>query len=247
MPPVSALELGEMIVKHIEGKKGLPGYCVGVEVVNGYLNFRVKGQLKKGKDPIHSDTKSTEGTASKATKANKSEFGSISCRAIGVFRSCFKEKYGTPRQGAVARDARGHLELYSWVPPESLEGLDGFSHVWLIFWFHKNTNKVTSAKVSAPRLNGGKVGVFASRAPHRINPIGQTLAVVEKVDISAKRVYFSGIDLIEGTPILDIKPLHPGINPNPNPNLQLSLTALLLPLIALLLSLTALLLPLTAL
>eukprot|EP00466_Bigelowiella_natans_P021103 jgi/Bigna1/43930/e_gw1.86.73.1 len=139
-------------------------------------------------------------------------------RPIGKFRSCFKEKYGTPRQGAVAKNTRGHVQFYSWVPPDSLDGLEAFSHAWLVFWFHRNTNKVggwvVSGKVKAPRLQGESVGIFASRSPHRINPIGQSLAGGSRnpsfgtwhVDTEPTL----RIDLIEGTPILDLKPLHPG-------------------------------------
>jgi len=114
----------------------------------------------------------------------------VTMRPIGRFRSCFKEKYGTPRQGPVARGTRGYIELESWVPADSLDGLQEFSHCWIIFWFHQNTNKVVGSKVRAPRLFGDNIGVFASRAPHRFNPIGQTLAGVSYVATSESDCWY---------------------------------------------------------
>ncbi len=90
---------------------------------------------------------------------------------------------------------------------EGLEGLSEFSHVWLIFVFHKNANKRVHAKVHPPRLDGDKIGVFATRSPHRPNPIGLSVVKLEK--IQGNSLYLSGIDLIDGTPILDIKPYVP--------------------------------------
>ncbi|XP_060055103.1 tRNA (adenine(37)-N6)-methyltransferase isoform X2 [Erinaceus europaeus] len=83
-------------------------------------------------------------------------------------------------------------------------GLEQFSHIWVLFVFHKNGHLSCKAKVQPPRLNGAKVGVFATRSPHRPSAIGLTLAKLEKVEGGA--VYLSGIDMIHGTPILDIKP-----------------------------------------
>ncbi|XP_054979661.1 tRNA (adenine(37)-N6)-methyltransferase isoform X2 [Sorex araneus] len=83
-------------------------------------------------------------------------------------------------------------------------GLEQFSHVWILFVFHKNGHLSCKAKVQPPRLNGAKTGVFSTRSPHRPNAIGLTLARLEKVEDGA--VYLSGIDMIHGTPVLDIKP-----------------------------------------
>lgn len=77
----------------------------------------------------------------------------------------------------------------------------------LLFIFHKNTNKTIKAKVKPPRLNGGKVGVFASRSPHRPNPIGLTLAKLD--GIHGNTLYLSGIDILDGTPVVDVKPYIP--------------------------------------
>ncbi|MBI5201064.1 MAG: tRNA (N6-threonylcarbamoyladenosine(37)-N6)-methyltransferase TrmO [Elusimicrobia bacterium] len=132
----------------------------------------------------------------------------MNVRPIGVLRSCFKEKFGTPRQPHLAPGASATLTLdAAHVPEQSLAGLDGFSHVWLLSWFHLNTNKKPLPKVHPPRLQGGKVGLFASRSPHRPNPIGLSLARLEKID--GATLHLSGIDLVDGTPILDVKPYIP--------------------------------------
>lgn len=83
-------------------------------------------------------------------------------------------------------------------------GLEQFSHVWILFVFHKNGHLSYKAKVQPPRLNGAKTGIFSTRSPHRPNAIGLTLAKLERVEGGA--VYLSGIDMIHGTPVLDIKP-----------------------------------------
>lgn len=126
-------------------------------------------------------------------------------RPIGLLESCFKEKFGTPRQAGLVSASFARLKLHArYAPEHSLEGLEKFSHVWLLSWFHMNTNKSFRPKIHPPRLKGGKIGTFASRSPHRPNPIGLSLARLERV--AGDTLYLSGIDLIDGTPILDIKP-----------------------------------------
>lgn len=129
---------------------------------------------------------------------------------IGHLKSVFKFKNGTPRQAGVCSTARGILTINKSVfnnPEHSLEGLEEFSHAWIIFIFHKNNNACVKAKVRPPRLNGKRIGVFATRAPYRPNPIGLTLAKIER--ISGAEIHFSGIDLLDGTPVLDVKPFIP--------------------------------------
>ena len=129
-------------------------------------------------------------------------------QAIGVLESCFREKFGTPRQPHLVPASTARLRVLPRYNPEhSLAGLAEFSHVWLLSWFHLNTNKTFHPKIHPPRLKGGKIGVFASRSPHRPNPIGLSLAKLEKVE--GDTLYLSGIDLIDGTPILDVKPYLP--------------------------------------
>lgn len=126
-------------------------------------------------------------------------------KPIGYIESCYKDKFGTPRQPGLAPSAWSKLIIDgSLQPQEALDGLDGFSHCWLIFTFHANTNKKYHAKVHPPRLEGKTIGVFATRSPHRPNPIGLSLVKIEKIEKDS--IYFSGADLIDGTPILDLKP-----------------------------------------
>ncbi len=135
-------------------------------------------------------------------------------RSIGTVQSCYPDKFGTPRQPGLAPAARAFLQLQPDVQPEfSLERLCEFSHLWVIFVFHKNTDARFHAKVHPPRLGGASVGVFASRSPHRPNPIGLSLVKIESVEVGG--VWVSGVDLIEGTPILDIKPYLPAVEAVP--------------------------------
>jgi tRNA-Thr(GGU) m(6)t(6)A37 methyltransferase TsaA len=129
---------------------------------------------------------------------------------IGTIESCFRDKFGTPRQPGLVPEATAQLRLRPDLQPEiCLQGLEGFSHVWLIFWFHLNKISQYHAKVHPPRLEGKSVGLFATRTPHRPNPLG--LSLVRLVRIENSILYFSGIDLVDGTPVLDIKPYLPEI------------------------------------
>lgn len=127
---------------------------------------------------------------------------------IGFIETPFKEKFGTPRQPGLTPSSWGVLKLRPGLNLfGSLEGLEGFSHAWLIFVFHENTNKAVRAKIHPPRMEGEKIGLFATRTPHRPNPIGLSAVKIEKVE--ANTIYFSGVDLVDGTPILDLKPYLP--------------------------------------
>jgi len=129
-------------------------------------------------------------------------------KVIGVLESCFQEKFGTPRQPHLVPGSFARLKIYpQYAPEHSLSGLSEFSHVWLLSWFHLATNKTFHPKIHPPRLKGGKIGVFASRSPHRPSPIGLSLTKLERVEKDT--LYLSGIDLISGTPILDVKPYLP--------------------------------------
>jgi tRNA-Thr(GGU) m(6)t(6)A37 methyltransferase TsaA len=129
-------------------------------------------------------------------------------KVIGTLRSCFREKFGTPRQPHLVPGATATLKIERQFQPEqSLVGLSGFSHVWLLSYFHLNTNTRFSAKVHPPRLQGETIGLFASRSPHRPSPIG--LSVARLVKISGDTLHLSAIDLVDGTPILDVKPYVP--------------------------------------
>ena len=141
---------------------------------------------------------------------------------VGSISSCYRQCIGTPRQGALVPSSRAQLTLTTNMSPEILDGLEEFTHLWLTFKFHLNTNclkeakafygtpqnnrKFTfKAKIFPPMLKQKK-GVFATRSPHRPNPIGVTLARIERVDKYSRSVFLSACDLVDGTPVLDIKP-----------------------------------------
>lgn len=129
-------------------------------------------------------------------------------RIVGVLRSCFREKFGTPRQPRLTPHATAELTIAKeFLPEHSLVGLSGFSHVWLISYFHLNTNKKFLPKIHPPRLRGETIGLFASRAPHRPTPLG--LSVARLVRVEGDTLHLCGIDLVDGTPILDVKPYIP--------------------------------------
>ena len=128
---------------------------------------------------------------------------------IGFVRSCFKEKFAIPRQPQLAPAARGVLELLApFDQGEAVQGLERVSHVWLLFLFHQALEDKPRLKVRPPRLGGNQsLGVFASRATHRPNGIGQSVVKLDRVEPS--RLWLSGIDLLDGTPVLDVKPYVP--------------------------------------
>ncbi len=134
---------------------------------------------------------------------------------IGFIETPFKEKFGTPRQPSLVPSSWGVLKLRPGLNLfGALDGLEGFSHAWLIFVFHENSNKTVRAKIHPPRMDGEKMGLFATRTPHRPNPIGLSAVKIEKVEAST--IYFSGVDLVDGTPILDLKPYLPSADSIPD-------------------------------
>ena len=135
-------------------------------------------------------------------------------KSIGICRSCFPHRNGTPRQPLLVPSGRAYIDLDKAVPPAALDSLDQFSHCWILFVFDQNTDmhSVTSkttvrGKIRPPQLAGKKVGVFSTRSPHRPNNIG--LSVAQIVNVSGRRVELRGIDLIDGTSVIDIKPYLP--------------------------------------
>ncbi|UCJ16399.1 tRNA (N6-threonylcarbamoyladenosine(37)-N6)-methyltransferase TrmO [Pseudomonas sp. MM211] len=128
---------------------------------------------------------------------------------IGYVRSCFKEKFAIPRQPQLAPAARGVLELCApFDQGDAVQGLEQVSHVWLLFLFHQALEDKPRLKVRPPRLGGNRaIGVFATRATHRPNGIGQSVVRLDRVE--SGRLWLSGIDLLDGTPVLDVKPYVP--------------------------------------
>lgn len=134
---------------------------------------------------------------------------------IGHIRTPFSCKNATPRQPSVCTDGSATLRINKAVfnnPHHSLEKLEEFSHIWLLFVFDRNKRLDDGSfsyksKVCPPRLNGTSVGVFSTRSPHRPCPIGLSLVRLNK--IQGDTVHVLGVDLVDGTPILDIKPYIP--------------------------------------
>jgi len=134
---------------------------------------------------------------------------------IGIIKSCYPDKFGVPRQSGLVKKAYSELKIKSEFQPEiSLQGLEGYSHLWIQFVFHLNNSARFHAKVHPPRMEGESIGVFATRSPHRPNNIG--LSLVELVEIKDDTLILAGADLVDGTPVLDIKPYLPHIESVPN-------------------------------
>ena len=142
-------------------------------------------------------------------------------RPIGVLRSCFSRRNGTPRQPLLVPAARAELVLRADLSGDYLEGLGQYTHCWVLYIFHENTNlrrlwqggggnggtDGQPAKVRVPRLDGGRLGVFATRTPHRPCPVG--LSVARVLSVEGRTLILGGADIVDGSPILDIKPYVP--------------------------------------
>jgi tRNA-Thr(GGU) m(6)t(6)A37 methyltransferase TsaA len=136
-----------------------------------------------------------------------------SFQPIGTIRSCFPEKFGIPRQPGLAPDATAVLEIHRpYVNHEAFRDLELFSHVWILFVFHQCLRAEWKATVRPPRLGGNqRVGVFASRSGFRPNPIGQSAVELKSIEKEPGKIslHLKGVDLLDGTPVLDVKPYLP--------------------------------------
>ena len=144
------------------------------------------------------------------------ELAPITLTPVGVIRSCFKEKFGIPRQPGLVPEAEATLELVPpYNRPEAVRGLEAFSHLWLIFAFHAIPDRPWQPTVRPPRLGGNRrLGVFATRSTFRPNPVGLSVVGLQSIDAreGQVRLHLSGVDLLDGTPILDIKPYLPYVD-----------------------------------
>jgi tRNA-Thr(GGU) m(6)t(6)A37 methyltransferase TsaA len=131
-------------------------------------------------------------------------------KPIGVVHSCFKEKFGAPRQAGLVESATAQIEVIPpYNKPEAFEGLEQFSHIWVLFCFHQNLRQEWRPKVRPPRLGGNqKMGVFATRSSFRPNAIGMSAVKLERITSTNDKllIHISGQDFIDQTPIIDIKP-----------------------------------------
>ncbi len=128
---------------------------------------------------------------------------------VAIFRSPFSDKFGIPRQSGLVADLPGEVHLVGeYRNPDALRGLESFDYIWLIWGFSANPAEGPwKATVRPPRLGGNRrLGVFATRSPFRPNPLGLSSVRLEKVDFEKKVLFVRGADLMDGTPIYDIKP-----------------------------------------
>ncbi|MBR4144291.1 MAG: tRNA (N6-threonylcarbamoyladenosine(37)-N6)-methyltransferase TrmO [Lachnospiraceae bacterium] len=137
---------------------------------------------------------------------------------IAHIRTDFPEKFGIPRQPGVVEELKGRIVFEpEYRNPDMIRGLEEFSHIWLIWEFSKNLEDDGSSKFSPtvrpPRLGGNKrIGVFATRSPFRPNPIGLSVVKIEKISEDkgiGPVIHVLGADMVDGTPIYDIKPYIP--------------------------------------
>lgn len=145
---------------------------------------------------------------------------SLTLHPIGIVRSCFKEKFGIPRQPGLVPAATAWLELTPEVArEEAWRGLDGFSHVWVTFQFHGVPEGKWNPTVRPPRLGGNqRLGVFATRSTYRPNSLGLSVVGFGGMETREGKlgVRLLGVDLLEGTPVFDIKPYLPYADILPN-------------------------------
>jgi len=127
----------------------------------------------------------------------------IRYKPIGIIHSPFKQPQGTPIQPAGARDIEGTVEIASEYG-EGLKDIDGFSHIILIYHFHLSRGYLLKVK---PYMDDQSRGVFATRAPSRPNPIG--ISIVRLVRVDGNTLHIKDTDIVDGTPLLDIKPYVP--------------------------------------
>ncbi|GAB58610.1 tRNA (N6-threonylcarbamoyladenosine(37)-N6)-methyltransferase TrmO [Rheinheimera nanhaiensis] len=138
---------------------------------------------------------------------------SFQFNVVGYIQSPYKQKFAIPRQPGLIPEAIGYLELEPGYDDDTiLRGIDSFSHLWLLFVFHETADKGWSPMVRPPRLGGNtRKGVFATRATFRPNPVGLSVVKLEGVERKNGKLCLklSGIDLLHGTPVIDIKPYLP--------------------------------------
>ncbi len=145
----------------------------------------------------------------------------IELKMIARIRSDFKEKFGIPRQSGLVPSLKAQVVFEpEYRDPNAVKGLEGYSHIWLVWLFSEAVRDTWSPTVIPPRLGGRKhMGVFATRSPFRPNPLGLSCVKLEKVEIDPRLgpvLTVSGADLLDNTPIYDIKPYLPYTDSHPD-------------------------------
>ena len=143
----------------------------------------------------------------------------IKLKVIAHIYNDFSEKFGVPRQSGMAKDLKSKIIFENeYRNPDAFRELDGYSKLWIIWGFSENSKTKWTPMVRPPRLGGNrKAGVFATRSPYRPNPIGLSCVDLDKISFEATGpvLYISGADMINGTPIYDIKPYVPSFDSFP--------------------------------
>ena len=140
---------------------------------------------------------------------------------VAVIRTDFPEKFGIPRQSGIVKNLRGKIVFEpQYRDPTAIRGLEDFTHLWLLWKFSENSDRKWSPTVRPPRLGGNKrMGVFATRSPFRPNPIGLSCEKIVKITENSPEgpiIEVSGADMLDGTPIYDIKPYIPYTDSHPD-------------------------------
>lgn len=139
---------------------------------------------------------------------------------VAIIHTPYKEKFSVPRQANIIQDGCGTVELLPpYNSPEAVRGLEQFSHLWLIFQFDQVPQGKWQPTVRPPRLGGNRrIGVFASRATHRPNPLGLSKVELRSIEYKQDKVllHLGSVDLVDGTPIFDIKPYIAFADSEPN-------------------------------
>ena len=147
---------------------------------------RIRAEQKLRKALNDQKNHSHQGGQNQSSSSSNGERGysehAMHLKWIGIVVSPYTKRMGTPRQGALVPSSRGYIQFHSSLPPEALEGIDSYSHLWVIFRFHANTSLATSkkSKIRPPRGGGIKVGQLATRSPHRPNDIGLSLVTLDR-------------------------------------------------------------------
>lgn len=141
------------------------------------------------------------------------QYNQYQFKPIGVIHSCYRQKFGIPRQPGIVTAAEATLEF---LPPYNQEnlvrGLDGFSHIWVHFIFHQTMAEGWRPTIRPPRLGGRqRMGVFATRSTHRPNPMGMSVVELKSIESGngKLKLHLGAADLLDGTPVIDIKPYLP--------------------------------------
>lgn len=144
----------------------------------------------------------------------------LTFKIIARIKSDFREKFGIPRQSGIVQNLRSTIRFEpEFRNADALRGLEGFSHLWIMWIFSENIRSTWSPTVRPPRLGGNKrLGVFATRSSFRPNPIALSCVKIEQINLNGAEgpeIIVSGADLMDGTPIVDIKPYLPYTDAHP--------------------------------